>query len=78
MTGGQDYKLVDSVFEYSGAFPGFLRPGGLSPSCAFAVFARPFREIYAAMAMAETRQSEGALLIERSSPLSPSDARLRF
>ena len=27
MTGGQDYKLVDSVFEYSGAFPGFLLDG---------------------------------------------------
>ena len=35
---------------------------GLSPSCAFAVFALPFRDIYAVMMMVEARQSEGALL----------------
>ena len=35
---------------------------GLSPSCAFDVFALPFRDIYAVMMMREARQSEGEWL----------------
>ena len=35
---------------------------GLSPSCAFAVFALPFRKILAVMAMGVARQSEGERL----------------
>ena len=40
----------------------YVRLRGLSPSCAFEVFALPFREISAVMAMGVARQKEGARL----------------